>query len=46
MYGPNGLGILFAKKNGLDELPPYQGGGGMIRDVRKNKITYADSYKI
>ena len=30
MYGPNGLGILYAKKKWLDELPPYQGGGGMI----------------
>ena len=35
MYGPNGLGILYAKKNGLDELPPYQGGGGMINEVKK-----------
>ena len=26
MYGPNGLGILYAKKEWLDKLPPYQGG--------------------
>ncbi len=43
MYGPNGLGILYAKKKWLDELPPYQGGGGMISEVLKEKITYASS---
>ena len=43
MYGPNGLGILYAKKKWLDQLPPYQGGGGMISEVKKNEITYADS---
>ena len=41
MYGPNGLGILYAKKKWLEELPPYQGGGGMIDEVMKDKITYA-----
>ncbi len=43
MYGPNGLGILYAKKKWLDKLPPYQGGGGMISEVKKDDITYADS---
>ena len=43
MYGPNGLGILYAKKRWVDELPPYQGGGGMISEVKKDEITYADS---
>ena len=43
MYGPNGLGILYAKKSWLDVLPPYQGGGGMIDDVKKNYITYAET---
>jgi cysteine desulfurase/selenocysteine lyase len=43
MYGPNGLGILYAKKSWLDVLPPYQGGGGMINDVKKNYITYAET---
>ena len=43
MYGPNGLGILYAKKKWVDELPPYQGGGGMISEVKKDEITYADS---
>ena len=42
MYGPTGLGILYAKKYWLEELPPYQGGGGMIGDVKKEGITYGD----
>ena len=42
MYGPTGLGVLYAKKKWLNELPPYQGGGGMIRDVKKEGITYGD----
>ena len=42
MYGPTGLGILYAKKKWLEELPPYQGGGGMISEVKKEDITYGD----
>ena len=42
MYGPTGLGILYAKKKWLEELPPYQGGGGMIREVKKEGISYGD----
>ena len=42
MYGPTGLGILYAKKKWLEELPPYQGGGGMIKEVKKDNITYGD----
>ncbi len=42
MYGPTGLGVLYAKKKWLEELPPYQGGGGMIGEVRKEGITYGD----
>tara|TARA_Y100000590_G_scaffold298094_1_gene336020 strand:+ start:5662 stop:6876 length:1215 start_codon:yes stop_codon:yes gene_type:complete len=42
MYGPTGLGILYAKKKWLEELPPYQGGGGMIGEVKKDSITYGD----
>ena len=42
MYGPTGLGVLYAKKKWLEELPPYQGGGGMIREVKKEEITYGD----
>ena len=43
MYGPNGLGVLYAQKKWVDELPPYQGGGGMISEVKKDKISYAES---
>ena len=43
MYGPNGLGILYAKKKWVEELPAYQGGGGMISEVKKDEISYADS---
>ena len=42
MYGPNGLGILYAKKKWLEVLPPYQGGGGMINEVKKDDITFAE----
>ena len=42
MYGPTGLGILYAKKKWLEELPPYQGGGGMIKEVKKDNISYGD----
>ena len=43
MYGPTGVGILYAKKIWLDKLPPYQGGGGMIEEVKKDKITFPGS---
>ena len=43
LYGPNGLGILYGKKKWLDEMPPYQGGGGMINEVRKENVTFAES---
>ena len=42
MYGPNGLGILYMKKKWVDDLPPYQGGGGMINEVKKEDITFAE----
>ena len=41
VYGPTGVGILYAKKKWLDVLPPYIGGGGMISEVKKEKISYA-----
>jgi len=41
VYGPTGVGLLYAKKKWLEKLPPYIGGGGMINEVRKDKITYA-----
>ena len=42
MYGPTGLGVLYAKKKWLEELPPYQGGGGMINEVKKENISYGE----
>ena len=41
VYGPTGVGILYAKRKWLEKLPPYIGGGAMISEVKKNKITYA-----
>ncbi len=43
MYGPTGVGVLYAKKKWLDVLPPYQGGGGMIEEVKKDNITFPGS---
>ena len=42
LYGPNGVGILYGKKNLLDEMPPYQGGGEMISEVSFNGTTFND----
>ena len=42
MYGPTGVGVLYGKEGLLDELPPYQGGGEMIKEVSFEKTTYAD----
>ena len=41
VYGPTGVGILYAKKKWLEKLPPYMGGGAMISEVKKDKIVYA-----
>ena len=40
VYAPMGIGILFGKEKWLNEMPPYQGGGEMIKDVTFNKTTY------
>ena len=42
MYGPTGLGVLYGKRERLEALPPYQGGGEMISTVTLQKSTYAD----
>jgi len=42
MYGPTGVGILYGKETLLNELPPYQGGGEMIKEVSFEKTIYAD----
>jgi cysteine desulfurase / selenocysteine lyase len=41
IYGPTGVGILFGKKELLESMPPYQGGGDMIDLVTIEKTTYA-----
>lgn len=41
-YGPTGIGVLYGKKEILDKMPPYQGGGSMIQTVSFEKITYAE----
>ena len=42
MYGPTGLGVLYGKRDVLEKMPPYQGGGEMIKDVSFDKTTYND----
>lgn len=42
MYGPTGLGALFGRRELLEEMPPFVGGGSMIRKVTKDLITWAD----
>ncbi len=42
MCGPTGTGILYGKESWLNKLPPYQGGGEMIKEVSFEKTTYAE----
>ena len=42
MFGPTGVGILYGKTKLLDAMPPYQGGGDMIKSVTFEKTTYND----
>jgi cysteine desulfurase/selenocysteine lyase len=42
VFGPTGIGILYGKTKLLNAMPPYQGGGDMIRTVTFEKTTYAD----
>ncbi|MCX6165893.1 MAG: cysteine desulfurase [Ignavibacteriae bacterium] len=42
VYGPTGIGVLFGKENFLDNMPPYQGGGDMIKNVSFENTTYND----
>ena len=42
LFGPTGIGVLYGKKDLLEKLPPYQGGGGMIKTVKLQETTYAD----
>ena len=40
LYGPSGSGAIYVKKERMDEMRPFMGGGDMIRDVSKDVITY------
>lgn len=42
MYGPTGVGVLYGKEYLLEGMPPYQGGGDMIKSVTFEKTTYND----
>ena len=42
LYGPTGVGVLYGREALLEAMPPYQGGGDMIRSVTFEKTTYAD----
>jgi len=42
IYAPTGIGVLYGKENLLREMPPYQGGGSMIKQVTFAKTTWAD----
>lgn len=40
VYGPTGIGVLYGREEWLDRLPPYQGGGEMIKNVSFEKTTF------
>lgn len=42
LYGPTGIGVLYAREELLQEMPPWQGGGDMIRSVTFERSTYND----
>lgn len=42
MYAPTGIGVLFGKLDLLNQMPPYKGGGGIIKTVSFEKVEYAD----
>jgi cysteine desulfurase / selenocysteine lyase len=43
IFGPTGIGILYGKSKWLNQMPPYQGGGEMIKEVTLAKTTYNDA---
>ena len=43
LYGPNGIGILYAKSKYLEKMRPWRGGGDMIKHVQKENVTYSES---
>ncbi len=42
LFGPTGIGVLYGKKEHLEAMPPYQGGGSMIQSVTFEKTTFAE----
>jgi cysteine desulfurase/selenocysteine lyase len=42
LYAPTGIGVLYGKHALLSEMPPFNGGGEMIRDVFEDRVTYGD----
>ncbi|GGH22303.1 cysteine desulfurase [Alsobacter metallidurans] len=42
VYGPTGIGVLYGKRKWLEKLPPFNGGGEMIKDVTEAGVTYGD----
>lgn len=42
VYGPTGIGVLYGKREWLERMPPYQGGGEMIKAVACHEVTYGD----
>jgi cysteine desulfurase/selenocysteine lyase len=42
LYAPTGVGVFYGRENLIEELPPYQGGGGMIADVSTDGATFTD----
>ncbi|MEG9883430.1 MAG: cysteine desulfurase [Hyphomicrobiales bacterium] len=41
VYGPSGIGVLYARAKHLNRMPPFQGGGEMIEEVTRDRVTYA-----
>ena len=42
LYGPNGVGVLYGRRELLEQMPPFLGGGDMVKKVSFEKTTYAD----
>jgi cysteine desulfurase/selenocysteine lyase len=42
LYGPTGIGVLYGKMAHLEAMPPFLGGGEMIREVYEDRVTYGD----
>jgi cysteine desulfurase/selenocysteine lyase len=42
LYGPSGIGVLYGKQEWLERLPPFLGGGEMIREVSEDNVTYGE----